>query len=96
LTSFDPTLASALDKSRAKIIYQLAKIGRKTGRETLRRDARAAEDARLLSSLVYPAKHLQERFYSILPFLAKHGDGLLDTLYDNIHLDCPDHKYLVI
>ena len=96
LTDFDPTLARALDKSRAKILYQLSKIGRKTARETLRRDQRSGEDARQLSSLVYPQKHLQERFYSILPFLAKHGNGLLDTLYDNIHLDCPDHKYLVV
>ena len=96
LIAFDPTLAKALDKSSAKVLYQLSKIGRKTARETLRRDARAAEDARVLSSLVYPEKHLQERFYSILPFLAKHGSGLLDTLYENIHLDCPDHKYLVI
>ncbi len=96
LIDFDPTLANALDKSRAKILYQLSKIEQKTARETLRKDARAAEDARLLSSLVYPQKHLQERFYSILPFLAKHGSGLLDTLYDNIHLGCPDHKYLVV
>ncbi|MDQ6760602.1 MAG: bacillithiol biosynthesis cysteine-adding enzyme BshC [Acidobacteriota bacterium] len=95
-TDFDPTLARALDNSRTKILYQLSKMGRKVARETLRRDTRAAEDARLLSNLVYPEKHLQERYYSILPFLAKHGDGLLDTLYDNIHLDCPDHKYLVV
>ncbi|MDQ2945373.1 MAG: bacillithiol biosynthesis BshC, partial [Acidobacteriota bacterium] len=96
LIDFDPTLAQALDKSRAKILYQLSKIERKTARETLRRNARAADDARQLSNLVYPQKHLQERFYSILPFLAKHGHGLLDTLYDNIHLDCPDHNYLVV
>jgi bacillithiol biosynthesis cysteine-adding enzyme BshC len=96
LTQFDPTLASALDKSRAKILYQLSKIERKTARETLRRDERADEDARSLSGLIYPEKHLQERFYSILPFLAKHGYGLLDTLYDSVHPDCPDHKILIV
>ncbi|MGI8746223.1 MAG: bacillithiol biosynthesis cysteine-adding enzyme BshC [Bryobacteraceae bacterium] len=96
LTGFDPTLASALDKSTAKIAYQVSKIGRKIARETLRRDERATRDAGSLSGLVFPQKRLQERFYSILPFLATHGDGLLDTLYGNIHLDCPDHKILVV
>lgn len=96
LVSFDATLASAADKSRAKILYQLSKLERKTARETLRRNQRAASEAAYMSGLIFPEKHLQERLYSILPFVAKHGPGLVDTLYDNIHLDCPDHKVLVV
>jgi uncharacterized protein YllA (UPF0747 family) len=96
LTAFDPTLASAMDKSRAKILYQLSKIERKAARESLRRDERATEESRFLSGLIYPEKHLQERFYSILPFLAKHGLGLLDTLYESVSLECPDHKILAV
>ncbi len=96
LTAFDPTLASAMAKSREKILYQLSKIERKAARESLRRDERASEESRFLSGLIYPEKHLQERFYSILPFLAKHGLGLLDTLYDAVNLDCPDHKILAV
>ncbi len=91
LARFDPTLVAALDKSRAKILYQLSKAERKTARETLRRDQRAADDASYLSRLAYPSKHLQERFYSILPFLARHGLDLVGRLYQNVHLDCPDH-----
>ena len=48
-------------------------IERKAGREALRRDASAAQDAASLYGLIYPERHLQERIYSILPFLAKHG-----------------------
>lgn len=96
LVAFDPTLASAADKSRAKMLFQLSKMQRKTARETLRRNARAAEEASYMSGLIFPEKHLQERFYSILPFVAKHGLGLMDKLYENIHLDCPDHKVLVV
>lgn len=96
LVSFDATLAAAADQSRAKILYQLSKIERKTAREALRRNQRAAEEASYLSGLVFPEKHLQERLYSILPFLAKHGMSLMDTLYEHIHLDCPDHKLLVV
>jgi uncharacterized protein YllA (UPF0747 family) len=96
LNTFDPTLAAAAAKSRAKILYQLSKLEGKTGRETLQRDQRAAEDARYMSDLIFPEKHLQERFYSILPFVARHGLGLMDNLYASVNLDCPDHKVLVV
>ena len=96
LRSFDPTLAAAADKGRAKILYQLSKIERKTAREMLRRNDRAANDARYMSDLIFPEKHLQERYYSILPFVARHGEGLIDTLYSNVNLQCPDHTVLVV
>lgn len=96
LNTFDSTLAAASGKSRSKILYQLAKLERKAAREQFIRDQRASEDARSMSDLIYPEKHLQERFYSILPFIARHGMGLMDTLYANVHLDCPDHKVLVV
>ena len=94
LARFDPTLTAALQNSRRKILYQVAKIEKKTGRETLRRNERAAGDAAYLYNLVYPHKHMQERFYSILPFLARHGDALVDRLYENLRLECPDHQVL--
>jgi len=96
LVQFDPTLADALKRSQNKMLYQLSKMEAKAEREALRRDGRASEEARYLMHLIYPEKHLQERFYSILPFLARHGTGLLDTIYDHVHLDCPDHKILVV
>jgi bacillithiol biosynthesis cysteine-adding enzyme BshC len=96
IDGFDPTLAAALDKSRAKILHQLGKVDAKAARESLRRDARALEDARSLFSLVCPDRHPQERLYTILPFLAKHGTDLVDRLYDQLSLDCPDHLVAVV
>ena len=95
LVSFDPTLADAADKTRSKILYQLSKIESKTAREALKRNQRASEEAGYMSGLIFPEKHLQERLYSILPFVAQHGLELMDTLYEHVHLDCPDHKVLV-
>ncbi|MFN3322252.1 MAG: bacillithiol biosynthesis cysteine-adding enzyme BshC [Bryobacteraceae bacterium] len=89
--AFDPTLDAALGKSEAKMLYQLGKMERKVAREALRRQERASGEASRLYSLIYPNKHLQERVYSILPFLARHGLDLLDRIYEGIHLDCPDH-----
>ena len=97
LTEFDATLAAAADKSLAKMTYQLSKIERKTARETLNRNQRAAADASYMSMLIFPDKHLQERYYSILPFLAQHGvEDLMDTLYGHVRLECPDHQVLVV
>jgi bacillithiol biosynthesis cysteine-adding enzyme BshC len=96
LSRFDPTLVSALEKGRAKMLYQLSKLQKKSEREALRRNTRACEEARYLSGLLYPNKHLQERLYSILPFIAKHGFDLLDQLYQQINLICPDHQLVMI
>lgn len=96
MARFDPTLVKALGRSATKIRYQLGKVEAKAGREALRRDARATADAAALYGLIYPERHLQERLYSILPFLAKHGWDLIDHLYDALQLDCPDHRLMVL
>ncbi len=93
---FDHTLGFALEKSRAKMLYQLEKLRRKTGREIQRRDARASGDARYLNGLLFPHRHLQERFYSILPFLAKHGFELVDHLLAAIEPNCRHHRVLAL
>ncbi len=77
------------------MLYQLSKLEHKTARETFKRNQRAREEASYMSGLIFPEKHLQERLYSIIPFVAKHGLGLMDTLYEHVHLDCADHKVLV-
>jgi bacillithiol biosynthesis cysteine-adding enzyme BshC len=94
LSAFDPTLAAALDKSRAKMLYQLAKMDGKAARRALQQDQRAQAEALYLYSLVFPNDHLQERLYTILPFLAQHGTGLIGRIHDELHLDCPDHVIL--
>lgn len=94
LEAFDPTLGAALAKSRQKILYQLSKIEGKIRRESLHRDGRAAADAAWLNGMLFPHKHLQERTYSILPFLAKHGWDALDQIYASVETACPDHRLL--
>jgi uncharacterized protein YllA (UPF0747 family) len=96
LSVFDPTLGRALDRSQRKIAYQLSKIEGKAGREAMRRSDRATAEAASLSGLIFPERHLQERLYSILPFLAKHGLDLVDHIYDAIELECADHRMMVV
>jgi bacillithiol biosynthesis cysteine-adding enzyme BshC len=96
LQRLDITLAAALDTSRRKIEYQVAKIARKTANQIIARDQQALRDARSLNGLMFPEKHLQERLYSILPFIAKFGPGLIEELYPAVRLECPDHQLAVI
>jgi bacillithiol biosynthesis cysteine-adding enzyme BshC len=96
LQHFDITLADALKTSRRKIEYQVGKISRKTAAQILVRDAQATNDARSLGGLVFPEKHLQERLYSIVPFIAKFGPGVVDELYSAVRIDCPDHQFVVV
>jgi bacillithiol biosynthesis cysteine-adding enzyme BshC len=96
MAGFDPTLAMALDRGARKIQYQIHKIERKAAREALRRDATAARDAASLYGLIYPERHLQERIYTILPFLAKHGLDLAGRIYQAIQLDSTDHRLLTV
>jgi bacillithiol biosynthesis cysteine-adding enzyme BshC len=96
LQNFDPGLEKALAKSRSKILYQIGKMERKTAREALRRDARAASAAQYLHNLVYPHRHLQERMYGLLPFLATHGPSLIETIYNCAEPACPDHQVLTL
>jgi bacillithiol synthase len=96
LAAFDPTLARAAATSGRKIRHQLTKLQAKTGRETMRRSDRALRDASSLYGLLYPERHLQERLYSMLPFLAKHGLELIDQVYGAIEIECPDHRLIVV
>ena len=96
MAAFDPTLRKALAKSARKIRYQLAKLDAKAGREAMRRNARATAEAASLYHLICPERHLQERLYSILPFVARYGWELIDHLYEAIQLDCPDHRLMVV
>jgi bacillithiol synthase len=96
LNAFDPTLGAAMARSRAKMLYQVDKNRRKAAREALVREQRVADGTSQLCRLIYPERHLQERYYSFLPFLAKHGFDLLPTLYENTHRGCPDHLLLTL
>jgi bacillithiol biosynthesis cysteine-adding enzyme BshC len=96
LDHFDVTLAAALGTSRRKIEYQVGKIAHKTANRIMARDEQATRDARSLNGLAFPEKHLQERFYSIVPFLAKFGPGLVEELYSAVKIECPDHQFVVV
>jgi uncharacterized protein YllA (UPF0747 family) len=96
LKSFDPSIAKALGRSRRKIEYQFDKIARKVGREALLRSGRAGHDVAALTHLLFPRHRLQERLYSGLVQVAQFGPDLAQRIYQEMKLDCADHRVLVM
>ena len=92
LGAFDPTLGRAVERSGAKIRYQLDKLRAKAAREALRRTERGAANAGELIDWIFPEKSPQERLYSILPLWARFGPRLLDVLEEATHPECLDHQ----
>jgi len=95
LERFDPTLGEAMRRSGARIAYQMEKMRRKTARAALRRSAEVEQQARHAFRLASPERKLQERYYSFLPFLARHGMQLAGELLGAIDPFEPAHEVLV-
>jgi bacillithiol biosynthesis cysteine-adding enzyme BshC len=96
LRGFDISLAGAVGTGRRKIEYQAAKIARKTEAQMLLKDKQAQRDTSALHGLLFPEDHLQERLYSIVPFLAKFGPGLVSEIYEYVGIECPDHQFATV
>lgn len=92
LDKLDPSAAQASRKSAAKIRYQLGRIRQRAGRSQLRRSQEIERHADLLSNALYPRKNLQEREIAGISLLARHGNGLLERLYDLAGSSCPDYQ----
>jgi bacillithiol synthase len=91
LSKLDPTLVDAAANSCRKMQYQLQTIEHKANAAIQKRSEQIERDASRLENSLFPKKTPQERFYSGIHFLARHGSGFLQELYEQIPLDSGDH-----
>lgn len=94
LSKLDATLGDAAARAGGKMHYQLEHLRASAARAELRQSELLTRHAELLSSLLYPDKALQERAVAGVYFLARHGLGLLEELFDAVHADCFDHQVI--
>jgi bacillithiol biosynthesis cysteine-adding enzyme BshC len=94
ITQLDPSLAGALDTAARKMHFQLDKLRRKAGRAADLRAGLLTKHEQIILGALYPQHGLQERTLSLLPFLARHGKGLLDTLGKNCSLTPCAHRFV--
>jgi bacillithiol biosynthesis cysteine-adding enzyme BshC len=92
LEKLDPTLVDAAKNAQSKMFHQLETLAARSAAAELRRHADVSRAAEYLSNALYPNKDLQERGIAGIYFLARHGTGLLEKLYESAATNCPDHQ----
>lgn len=91
LLRFDPTLAAALDGGRKKIYHQLKGLRLRFHRAQMARDRAVHRQIERAFNSLYPEKTLQERKINITSLLARHGQYVVDWLYETTDPDATDH-----
>lgn len=96
LGKLDKTLVGALRTAERKMLFQFLKLRGKAGRAANVRTGLLDKHERLLVEALYPNRGLQERTLSLLPFLAMHGAGLLETLEKRSGPEAHGHQLLFL
>ena len=76
------------------MLYQINNLRSRAARAELRHSEVIQRHAEFISNSLYPGKELQERSFSGIYFLAKHGRELMNGLLDAMHPDCLDHQII--
>ena len=94
LGKLDKTLIGSLSTAEKKILYQFLRLREKAGRAQGAREGVLARHEQLLTDSLYPHHGLQERSLCFLPFLARHGEPLLDALLQHSSLATPSPHHV--
>ena len=94
LAELDKTLIESAENAESKMLYQINNLRARAARAELRHSEVIQRHAELISNSLYPGKELQERSFSGIYFLAKHGRELMNGLLEAMHADCLDHQII--
>jgi bacillithiol biosynthesis cysteine-adding enzyme BshC len=95
ITGLEPTMAEYLTSVSGKIRHQLGAVRKKLLQARRARDRTLRRRAIRLGDAIYPQGHLQERVTNIVPFLARHGTGLIERL-DALQIDPWQHQVITL
>ncbi len=96
LRHVDPTLSEALETGRRKITYQLEGLRTRFHRAQMSRDRAAHRQVERAFATLYPNKTLQERHINITSLLVRHGNHIVNWIYDAINLGSSDHQIVYL
>ena len=96
LAQLDKTLVESAQNAESKMLYQITSLRARAARAETRQSEVAERHARLLSNNLYPEKALQERGFTGVYFLAKHGRELLGQLLETMQPDGLDHQLITL
>lgn len=96
LSAVDITLAENLAKRRRKILYHIGALRSKAYRAAVVRSDTANRQLSSLFDELLPFGCLQERTLNITAYLNRHGEYIIDWLYDAIDLDDNGHRLIYL
>lgn len=80
--AIDPTLVGHVQALRSKAVDRLRSLGPKLLRAERRKHAEAERRLLKIRARLFPGGSLQERYDNILPYLARHGRGVLHAILE--------------
>ena len=92
----DSTLEGAVDTSGRKMLYQFHKLRGKAARAQASREEIIDRHLDALFNHLYPHRGLQERRVNFLSFVARHGQGVVERLLEQVQLPCRDHQVIFL
>lgn len=84
VAAVDPTLKATAGQTSGHIKGHLDQLEKKAVQALKRREADTGQQLQRLRDALMPGGKLQERVYSLLPYLAKYGCALVQTLREQI------------
>jgi len=91
LAGMDVSLGRAAEVSGSKMRYQMNRLRRMAATFELQREASLRRHADALTLNLFPEGHPQERLIGGVWFVARYGEGLIDTLVREAKNLCPGH-----
>jgi bacillithiol biosynthesis cysteine-adding enzyme BshC len=91
----DPTLGSALETARQKILYQLNHLRTRYVHAEEKRNEQAVQHVQGLLNLLWPRQGLQERELNVCYFLARYGSGFVKRVWDLVDALPAQHRVIV-
>jgi bacillithiol synthase len=94
MSSLDEGLGRSATVSASKMRYQMNRLRRMAANFELQRETSLARHAQALSQSLHPDGMLQERHVGAAYFLARYGEGLVNTIVAEASDSCPGHKLI--
>jgi bacillithiol synthase len=92
--SLDDGLGRSAQVSASKMRYQMNRLRRMAANFELQKEASLARHAQAVTQALHPQGTLQERLIGAAYFLARYGNGLIETLIQEAGDGCPGHKLI--
>ncbi|MEP6923326.1 MAG: bacillithiol biosynthesis cysteine-adding enzyme BshC [Pyrinomonadaceae bacterium] len=96
LTQIEPTLAKSLARRRPKILYHLAALRIKFYNAEIKKNETVKLQLETACAAIFPHKGLQERTLNVTSLFVRHGDHLINWIWQAVDVDSSEHQIIYL